>query len=202
MSSGPAVRRHLPAEQRHHRPGRIQRIGGPFGATGVRRGRIDPSEPSSAKASSASAASHQARAAAALERWEGGESRSDRDAVDCVSRALLALGYVTPFAAAGVIGEGAAIRSISKGSTPFGASAGSPLIVVASFDRHSVPGHCHVGDYYLSTGRPAHRPLAGGELEEQRAVEPAGTLIVDVLDTGGMTQTRDPGACFELLLPA
>src|SRR5208283_2671628 len=45
-------------------------------------------------------------------------------------------------------------------------------------------------------------PVAGGELEEQCAVEPAGVLIVDVLDTGGMTQTGRPGACFELLLPA
>ena len=45
-------------------------------------------------------------------------------------------------------------------------------------------------------------PVAGGELEEQRAVEPTRRLIVDVLDAGGMTQPRDPGARFELLLPA
>ena len=45
-------------------------------------------------------------------------------------------------------------------------------------------------------------PVAGGELEEQRAVEPARTLIVDVLDAGGMAQPGDPGARFELLLPA
>ena len=45
-------------------------------------------------------------------------------------------------------------------------------------------------------------PVAGGELEEERAVEPAGTLIVDVLDAGGMAQLGDPGARFELLLPA
>ena len=31
-------------------------------------------------------------------------------------------------------------------------------------------------------------PVAGGELEEQRAVEPAGDLIVDVLDAGRMAQ--------------
>ena len=41
-----------------------------------------------------------------------------------------------------------------------------------------------------------------GELEEERAVEPARTLIVDVLDAGWMTQLGDPGARFELLLPA
>ena len=45
-------------------------------------------------------------------------------------------------------------------------------------------------------------PVASGELEEQRAVEPARALIVDVLDAGGMAQLSDPGARFELLLPA
>jgi hypothetical protein len=45
-------------------------------------------------------------------------------------------------------------------------------------------------------------PVAGGELEEERAVEPARALIVDVLDAGWMTQARDPGARFELLLSA
>ena len=30
-------------------------------------------------------------------------------------------------------------------------------------------------------------PVAGGELEEERAVEPAGDLIVDVLDAGRVT---------------
>ena len=45
-------------------------------------------------------------------------------------------------------------------------------------------------------------PIAGGELEEQSAVEPARTLIVDVLDAGGMPQLGDPGPCFKLLLPA
>src|SRR5208283_2417185 len=45
-------------------------------------------------------------------------------------------------------------------------------------------------------------PVTSGELEEERAVEPAGTLIVDVLDAGRVTQSRDSGAGFELLLPA
>src|SRR5208282_6618838 len=45
-------------------------------------------------------------------------------------------------------------------------------------------------------------PVTGGELEEERAVEPARTLIVDVLDAGRVTQPGDPGARFELLLPA
>ena len=45
-------------------------------------------------------------------------------------------------------------------------------------------------------------PIASGELEEERAVEPARALIVDVLDAGRMTQLSDPGARFELLLPA
>ena len=31
-------------------------------------------------------------------------------------------------------------------------------------------------------------PVAGGELEEQRAIEPAGSAVVDVLDAGGMAQ--------------
>jgi len=45
-------------------------------------------------------------------------------------------------------------------------------------------------------------PVASGELEEEGAVEPAGTLIVDVLDAGRVTQPGEPGARFELLLPA
>ena len=45
-------------------------------------------------------------------------------------------------------------------------------------------------------------PVASGELEEQRAVESARALIVDVLDAGWVTQPGDPGARFELLLPA
>ena len=45
-------------------------------------------------------------------------------------------------------------------------------------------------------------PVASGELEEERAVEPARDLIVDVLDAGWMAQARDPGAGFELLLSA
>jgi class 3 adenylate cyclase len=35
-------------------------------------------------------------------------------------------------------------------------------------------------------------PFAGGDLEEERAVEPARTLIVDVLDVGRVTQPRTP----------
>src|SRR5271157_1720033 len=57
--------------------------------------------------------------------------------------------------------------------------------------------------------RPGHEqiatlgdPVTSGELEEERAVEPAGALIVDVLDAGRMTQLSDPGARFELLLSA
>jgi len=45
-------------------------------------------------------------------------------------------------------------------------------------------------------------PVAGGELEEQGAIEPARALIVDVLDAGGMTQASDPGAGLEPLLSA
>ena len=39
-------------------------------------------------------------------------------------------------------------------------------------------------------------PVAGGELEEQRAVEPAGTLIVDVFDAGRVTQLARPWRAF------
>jgi hypothetical protein len=45
-------------------------------------------------------------------------------------------------------------------------------------------------------------PVAGGEFEKQGAIEPARDLIVDVFDAGGMTQASDPGARFELFLPA
>ena len=45
-------------------------------------------------------------------------------------------------------------------------------------------------------------PIAGGELEEQRPVEPARDLIIDVLDAGVMAQSRGSGARFELFLPA
>jgi len=45
-------------------------------------------------------------------------------------------------------------------------------------------------------------PGAVGELLEQRAVEAAGCLIIDVLDAGGMAQLGGPGPCFKLLLSA
>ena len=45
-------------------------------------------------------------------------------------------------------------------------------------------------------------PVAGDEFEEQRAVETARSLIVDVLDAGRMTELGDPGPCFKLLLSA
>ena len=45
-------------------------------------------------------------------------------------------------------------------------------------------------------------PVAGGEFEEQRAVEPARALVIDVFDAGGMTQTRGASARFEVFLPA
>jgi hypothetical protein len=43
-------------------------------------------------------------------------------------------------------------------------------------------------------------PVAGGELEKQRAVEPTRALIIDVLDAGGVPELGDPGPCFKLLL--
>ncbi len=39
-------------------------------------------------------------------------------------------------------------------------------------------------------------------LRNSARVEPARTLVVDVLDAGRMTQLGDPGPCFKLLLPA
>ena len=45
-------------------------------------------------------------------------------------------------------------------------------------------------------------PVAGGELKEQRPVEPARILIVDVLDAGAVAQFGGAGAGLELLLPA
>ena len=45
-------------------------------------------------------------------------------------------------------------------------------------------------------------PVTSGELEEQRAVEPARRLVVDVFDAGRMPQLGGPGPCFKLLLPA
>ena len=49
---------------------------------------------------------------------------------------------------------------------------------------------------------PLSDPIASRELEEQRAVEAARRLIVDVLDAGGVTELGDPGPCFKLLLSA
>ena len=45
-------------------------------------------------------------------------------------------------------------------------------------------------------------PVAGGEFEEQSAVEPAWVLVIDIFDGGGMTQARGSGARFELFLSA
>jgi hypothetical protein len=49
---------------------------------------------------------------------------------------------------------------------------------------------------------PPGDPAAGRQLEEQRAVEAARALIVDVLDTGVVAQLGDPRARFELFLTA
>ena len=43
-------------------------------------------------------------------------------------------------------------------------------------------------------------PIATGELEEQRAIEPAHGPVVDVLDRGEMPQFGGPGARLEALL--
>ena len=47
---------------------------------------------------------------------------------------------------------------------------------------------------------PRADPVAVGELEEQRAIEPAGSAEVDILDAGLMAQPRRPGASLEALL--
>ena len=49
---------------------------------------------------------------------------------------------------------------------------------------------------------PCADPVAGGELEEQRAIETAGGAEVDILDAGLMAQPRGPGASLEALLPS
>ena len=49
---------------------------------------------------------------------------------------------------------------------------------------------------------PGPDPVAGSELQERGAVEPALRVIVDVLDAGGMTKPRRAGAGLEALLAA
>ncbi len=49
---------------------------------------------------------------------------------------------------------------------------------------------------------PLGDPIAGGELEEQRPVEPARDLVIDILDAGVMAQACGSGAHFKLFLPA
>ena len=49
---------------------------------------------------------------------------------------------------------------------------------------------------------PLGDPVAGGEFQEQRPVEPARDLVIDVLDAGVVAQARRFGAHFKLFLPA
>jgi hypothetical protein len=49
---------------------------------------------------------------------------------------------------------------------------------------------------------PLGDPITDRELEEQRAVEAAKCLIIDVLDAGRVPELGDPGPCFKLLLSA
>jgi hypothetical protein len=44
-------------------------------------------------------------------------------------------------------------------------------------------------------------PVAGGEFEEQGAVQPARVVIIDILDAGRMAKAGGFGAGFEALLP-
>jgi hypothetical protein len=46
------------------------------------------------------------------------------------------------------------------------------------------------------------RSAAGGELEEQGAIESARAVIIDIFDAGRMTQAGGSGACLEPLLSA
>src|ERR687890_431757 len=48
---------------------------------------------------------------------------------------------------------------------------------------------------------PGADPVAGGELQEQGAVESAMRAVVDVLDAGGMAKARRAGAGLEAFLP-
>ena len=49
---------------------------------------------------------------------------------------------------------------------------------------------------------PGPDPVAGGELEEQRAVEATMAAVVDILDAGRVAQAGGPCAGLEALLPA
>ena len=78
------------------------------------------------------------------------------------------------------------------------------------FSRHALWPSAHASQLLAEpTARPRHEeiaplgdPITGRELEEQRAVEAARSLIVDVLDAGRMPELGDPGLCFKLLLSA
>ena len=49
---------------------------------------------------------------------------------------------------------------------------------------------------------PLADPVAGGELEEQRAIETARGAIIDIFDAGGLTETRHARPRLEAFLPA
>ena len=77
------------------------------------------------------------------------------------------------------------------------------------FSRHALWPSAHASQPLAQAARPRHEkiaslgdPITGRELEEQRAVEAARLLIVDVLDAGGVTELGDPCPCFKLLLSA
>ena len=69
-------------------------------------------------------------------------------------------------------------------------------------ERASEPALAQAGRPGYQQIAPLSDPIASRELEEQRAVEAARRLIVDVLDAGGVTQLGGPGPCFKLLLSA
>ena len=77
------------------------------------------------------------------------------------------------------------------------------------FSRHALWPRAQASQLFPEAGGAGDQqiaalgdPVAGGELEEQRPVEPARVLIVDVLDAGAVAQFGGAGAGLELLLPA
>ncbi len=54
----------------------------------------------------------------------------------------------------------------------------------------------------MMSSSPLADPVAGGELEEQRAIETACGAIIDILDAGGLTKARHARPRLEALLPA
>src|ERR1700751_6092314 len=97
---------------------------------------------------------------------------------------------------AGETAQDAGIAAVTAGEREFGEEVGNSLIENRAVVAGGPVARGPTKPRFAAAGRPAQRqlvvsadPLAIGELVEQSAVEAAGGPVIDVLDTGLLTQS-------------